>query len=150
VQSWEATTDDGILTTNLIKMYILADSRIVPALQRQVLDCLFDHAHETYNPNRDDVVYAFKNLKSDSPLCRFLVDIGIHYGWCDSNGIKETEAKGYKHWPPEYLFAFACRATEVVKILKEDEDYCLNKCDYHEHKTDEEKKECGLGCRHED
>jgi hypothetical protein len=143
VQSWEATSEDGILTTNLIKMYILADSRIVPALQRQVVDRLFRRIHEVDLPTRDDVVYAFENLKSNSPLCRFLVDVGIHYGWYDANGIKQSEAKGHEHWPAEYLFAFACRATEVVmNMIMNDNHFCLDKCDYHEHRTDKEREEC--------
>jgi hypothetical protein len=143
VQSWGATHRNAILTTNLIKMYILADSRIVPALRRQVLDCLYDHMYEVDLPHRDLMVYAFENLKSDSPLCQMLLDFCIHYGWDEVNGIKQTEGEGHKHWPAEYLYAYARRATEIVDKMKYDERHTnLDKCDYHEHETDEERDEC--------
>jgi hypothetical protein len=156
VDGWGSSDDPRKLIDSLIDMYIFGDRCMVPQLQRVALDHLYRHiqVHTTPVPEEDDIYNAFGHLRSDNPLCRLLVDVKLYYDHCcdgSSNPYSRDEKaewpmNGEPDYPSEYLLAFARRATEIYGGIRWGEknlnDFDLDLCNYHDHKTDEEKETC--------
>jgi hypothetical protein len=148
MQAWGSREDDMIMVKSLIHTYIFADQHIINGLQHDALNSLMQHMENetTGIPNWSEISPAFKWLRPASPLCRSLVDICVNLDSCDDTGASLYEVDGPEEWPVEFLLGVARRATQILsgmtynnKVLS---DLKLDVCDYHDHKTDEEKKGC--------
>jgi hypothetical protein len=135
---------------NLVKLYVLGDRYNVPRLRKATINEIFDHyltLGDGSSTNRSTVQYAYKWLRPKSPLCRLLVDIECHLSAnipCnleDDKSLKESAG-----WPHVYLLQTLSRSMDMVSQVRNGEkgweDFNLKICDYHEHKTAEEKAAC--------
>ena len=99
---------------------------------------------DTCAPSSTHIAYAFKKLPTDDPMLTYLVDAMIRYSRCDATwNVKYTTDE---NWPRAYLLAFARKVSVVIGgVMWEGEDmddHSLYLCDYHENKTEEERKRC--------
>jgi hypothetical protein len=146
VQIWGTIKDDYVITDNLIRLYVFGDRFIIPQLQRDTLAHLFRHMDhkDTTMPSISMVTYAFDWLHPNNPLCRFLVDVNLH--WYTPEDGTPYDLGNDPNWPIAYLLSFAHQATKVVGDIrfrgKHIFDFDLDLCDYHEHKTPEDQKKC--------
>jgi hypothetical protein len=147
-QIWGTLGGDHKIMENLIKMYVLGDRFIVPQLQRDTLAHLFRHIdyEDTTTPSISVVTYAFDRLHPNNPLCRFLVDVSLRYDWNSPEDGTPYDLGNDPNWPIAYLLSFAHQATKVIGDIrfrgKHIFDFDLDLCDYHEHKTPEDRKKC--------
>jgi hypothetical protein len=90
-------------------------------------------------PDLDAVVFAFKNLPCASPILRLLVDsYYLHY---DQEIHTENEPHGPTPFPYEFLMRFILRHLEIKEGLVREK---LDACDYHDHGSDRERKNCEI------
>jgi hypothetical protein len=149
VKAWGTEEASTTLATSLIKLYILADQCMVPRLKRAALDLAYHLFHMSASgglPDDEHAKCAFNHLQSEDPLCQLLVDVNFHHDRETDDWPKIYEAEVGYNWPFEYLLAFARRTTKVVGDVrwngKDWSDFELDLCDYHNHKTNEERKVC--------
>lgn len=129
-----------------IKLYVFADrfavSRLRTALNLEIVKLtmplhtsIWDYA---------SIVYAFANLPSTDPLLDFFVD--LHYAYWDDTGDESQDKDRFDELPREFLLRFFKRVgTErcFKKRFRLTGSYDIDLCSYHEHATDQEKRECG-------
>jgi hypothetical protein len=151
-KAWGSSEDAYALTTNLIKMYVFGHQNIIPQLQRDALDAVFHHivSEPDLNlPDDEQVRCAFDYLEREDPICRFLVDVNLYYDYCSDDRPNPYEDDERFDWPIAYLRAFARQTTRLVgDVHRENKDIADFEpilCDYHEHKTDEERETCEKG-----
>jgi hypothetical protein len=147
VKTWGTADDQETLTLSLVKMYVLGDRYIIPQLQRATIDCLFNHMRRptTTTPNQMLIAYVFTNLSANNPLCRYMVDVNLHYDRYDE-GKSPYEVEDIGGWPEAYLLGLARRASHIIANVRWEHkdmfDFSPKLCDYHRHETDEERKRC--------
>ncbi|CAN9264260.1 unnamed protein product [Alternaria alternata] len=129
-----------------IKLYVFADrfavSRLRTALNLEIVKLtmplhtsIWDYA---------SIVYAFASLPSTDPLLDFFVD--LHYAYWDDTGDESQDKDRFDELPREFLLRFFKRVgTErcFKKRFRLTGSYDIDLCSYHEHATDQEKRECG-------
>lgn len=128
-----------------IKLYAFADrfavSRLRTALNLEIVkDAAPPHLSMwTYTA----IIYAFANLPSTDPLLDLFVD--IHYIYL-SDKVNNPEARGWlDRLPREFLLRFfkkvgtERRSHRQFRLTK---SYAIDFCSYHEHTTDQQKREC--------
>lgn len=150
VTKWEgADLNEGLSINHLIKLYVLADRYGVPQLRKDAIDKLFDFVHigDGALPDRHMVRHAFEWLLPKSPMCRFLVDLLCHHEDEDSYDpdLDENQQEA-SAWPESFLLQTVYRSRMIMYRLRRDGDeleyFSLNICNYHEHKSNEEKAAC--------
>jgi hypothetical protein len=148
-KAWGSSGDTHTLTTNLIRMYVFGDQNIIPQLQKDALDAIFHHVipePNTFLLDDEQVKCAFDYLDAEDPICRFLVDLNLYYDYYSDDPRSLNEVDKLFDWPIAYLRAFARRAKSIIWSMrcgdKDIDDFELVLCDYHEHKTDEEREAC--------
>ncbi|KAH8625825.1 hypothetical protein IG631_19704 [Alternaria alternata] len=129
-----------------IKLYVFADrfavSRLRTALNLEIVKLtmplhtsIWDYA---------SIVYAFANLPSTDPLLDFFVD--LYYAYWDDTGDESQDKDRFEELPREFLLRFFKRVgTEryFKKRFRLTGSYDIDICSYHQHATDQEKRECG-------
>lgn len=147
LKAWRQVGDHGMRKTDqLVRLYKFSDQYQVPKLGNACIDGLFDHIYVKRRPlpSAEIVHFAFNKLPEKSPLRRLIVDLWcrrirpLNYG--GKNGFEKQD------WPKTFLMEVTQRFSELVnnplsgclQIMFHE----MNLCDYHEHKTDEEKKAC--------
>jgi hypothetical protein len=148
-KAWRSSDNAYTLTTNLIKMYVFGNQNIIPKLQRDALDAVFHHIVSTPSdilPDDKQVRCAFDYLDVEDPICRFLVDANIYYDYCSSDHQNPYNDDERFDWSTAYLRAFARQTTRLVGGMRCEGrnigDFEPKLCDYHEHRTDEDRKTC--------
>ena len=142
--AWHYDIDNGhpdaefnLKVNNLSHLYVFCDGYEVQQLKRQSLDKIISHisVHPSMPP-RGCVEIAFDHLPAKDPFCRFLVDAFTYWSMDD-------------YWSQE-LISFFPSPFLLDVLLK----YAQNKvrddthhkeplvCNYHDHKTEEERKAC--------
>jgi hypothetical protein len=127
---------EGFLERRFISLYIFSHKYEIPALRRavilawqtndEILQCMPDHSN---------VIAAYENLPTNSPLCLYFLDMYSVYWTPDRDS--ERMAALRSQLPQAFLF-------ELVTTLARGERPKMEKewCEFHEHETEEEKKHC--------
>jgi hypothetical protein len=148
VKIWGSADEAHTLITNLVKIYVMGDQNIMPRLQRDALDSVFHHISYTHCtlPDDDHVKCAFDYLDPEDPLCRYLVDANFYGDNCLDDDFNPYDISENFDWPIEYLLALARRSTNLVSQIRWGDknigDFEPELCNYHDHKTVEERKAC--------
>ena len=122
-----------------IKVCVFGDRFMVREFQRVAQNDFIDHTIKSRIHFRYPVViYAFENLPSDNPILQFMVD--NHCRWfrsdLDTEGNERLQRRD--ELPPSFLMRVMMRYSDIVNGT----DNKTVACDYHEHKTDEEREAC--------
>jgi hypothetical protein len=147
--------DNGELTENLVKIHVFGNQYMIPHLQNDTLSKLFRHLiyKALSTPASWIVTTAIEQLNAKNPLCRLLIDVSVRYNWDHPESGTPYQNSRFGPWSMEYLLAIAHRATQIIGGLrlkgKHMSDFRLKLCDYHEHKNDDEKKNCEEKDTHE-
>ena len=123
----------------IIKACVLADRILSPGFLRAVEYKLIDHfiVLET-DASYTVIIYAFEHLRPASPVLRAMMDT-----YC--NNFEEWMEEEYDEvnlraqLPHAFLVGVMLRYSKLIKSKKE---VWLDRCDYHGHTTESEKKEC--------
>ena len=129
-----------------IKLYVFADRFAVSRLRTALNLEIVKHAGPPHLSIWDyaPIVYAFANLPSTDPLLDLFVDL-YYIHWDDmGDGFEDNDR--FDELPREFLLRFYKRVgTEryFQKRFRLTGLYDIDLCSYHEHATDQEKRECG-------
>ncbi|KAI8934364.1 hypothetical protein NX059_009099 [Plenodomus lindquistii] len=144
LEAWaghEYRASEYMKTGNLIHIYIFCDKYDVRELKRTAMDELFDNIFddklEPVLPGPELVKAAFENVPETSSLCRFLVDANCY--WADDDEWAEDTVSDF---PCKFIVRVLQTYREYVFGIRIREDDVPEKCDYHEHTNDEERKAC--------
>ncbi|KAF1849576.1 uncharacterized protein K460DRAFT_399694 [Cucurbitaria berberidis CBS 394.84] len=127
-------------TNNLIRLHVFGDTYDVPKLKVSTMTTLCKYALRPCNdvalPKAHMVRFAFENLPEGSPLCTFLVDT-----YCDEATKCTWTGFAQENWPSAFISRVLCQYTEYA-FGKRSKNDSICSCDYHNHKTDEERRSC--------
>ena len=87
----------------------------------------------------DTVIFAFANLPADDILLKVLVDAHCQEYNVDDDGLHKGEMELRSQLPHEFLLRVMLRYSALRQSSSDDG---LNPCDYHEHKSEKERKAC--------
>ncbi|KAF2845750.1 hypothetical protein T440DRAFT_543382 [Plenodomus tracheiphilus IPT5] len=122
---------------NVLRLYILCEEYDISVLKRTAIDGYFDlmdgDGLDYYLLDPEMITEAFKNLPEKSAMCQLLVDASCKFAM-ESMWIDHTK------FPCSFIAKVLKLYSEGVYDLEEDDD--LKRCDYHEHRNDEEGKAC--------
>ncbi|KAF2692217.1 hypothetical protein K458DRAFT_382046 [Lentithecium fluviatile CBS 122367] len=98
-------------------------------------------------PGRITVRYSFKCLEPKSPLCRLIADLCCYFQ--QQNEYDFALIKNQREdseWPRSFLLQVMYRSSLTLNKLRFEDgvlrNYDLKICDYHEHKSEGEKRDC--------
>ncbi|KAL1797261.1 hypothetical protein ACET3X_003867 [Alternaria dauci] len=129
-----------------IKLYVFADRFAVSRLRTALNLEIVKRAAPPHTMIWDYAVinYAFANLSPTDPLLDLFVD--LYYIYWDDMGDEFEDKDRFDELSREFLLRFFKRVgTEryFQKRFRVSSFYVLDLCSYHEHATDQEKRECG-------
>jgi hypothetical protein len=140
--AWAVNGEDDLAgetkSINLIRLHLFSDKYQVPQLSKETLDDFFHHLQleATALAGPKAITEAYNSLDENSPFVRLLVDTQC----CTVNSICKVSEQYI--WPAGYLWNMIHRYHEIIRQNMPSEYWKLNLCDYHDHKTDEEKDAC--------
>jgi hypothetical protein len=138
-KDWQVVTEtEDESDLNIIKTCAFGDRFMVPKL--------FQDANNHYVDAKLNlslysiVIYAFNNLRSDTPLLKFLVDLhcAVWQRTCDDTD--EDEKALQPQLPNDFLVRVMYRYSELRETKIDGTE--LDRCSYHVHTSDEEREEC--------
>ncbi|KAJ8110299.1 hypothetical protein OPT61_g6824 [Boeremia exigua] len=148
--AWESVDDKGFREMeNLIHLDVFCEQYDVPSLKRLSLNHLFEHLHEKEGllPRTKDILYAYKNMPDDSPLCLFIADFhrdfAGEYIWAPTRWQKGEAA--WVESDGKILLTFFAKVLQRYtqsSIQRRAADEELDICDYHEHKDAKGREAC--------
>ncbi|KAF2709295.1 hypothetical protein K504DRAFT_271438 [Pleomassaria siparia CBS 279.74] len=157
VEDHDASTSRGVeidknfgLSEDLmkIKAYVFGNRFLAHRFCRAVNNSLVDSAfQECSSFYYEEIIYAFENLPTGSRILTLLVDIQCAFwnGSSDRDFGGEIELRA--QLPHDFLIRYMIRHG---RIKEDPEGTELNRCSYHEHSSEEEKKACEEKCKQED
>lgn len=114
----------------------------MPTLKQQALDHLYKRVEEEGLLHPYTVDYTFRNLSEESPFCRLLV-----YLYCAKadelfwQSCLDDDDEFDEPLPSKFLKLLLQRYSQIARG-DESARAPLNLCDYHEHKSKEEREAC--------
>lgn len=132
-------------TWSLIELYVFGDKYMIPKLKKDTLNELFSHTHSSHDlPSAIATKLAFKNLQREDPLCRLLIDLHCRGNYSTIGGT-ERSVIDTDVWPAKFVSGVLKRYADIVSDLRRGRlvlRWELILCDYHEHKTSDERNAC--------
>jgi hypothetical protein len=129
----------------LVQLYIFADKYIAKSFQRTVLDAFYDCVKDdVYLPSTFAIRLAFEHLNNEDPLCRLLMD-SYATGFDAQASWSEYFVKEDCQFTHQFLIGVLQRLSLKIDNLECFASDCSDEygyCDYHEHKSEEERKAC--------
>ncbi|KAF2127077.1 hypothetical protein P153DRAFT_432919 [Dothidotthia symphoricarpi CBS 119687] len=120
-----------------IKAYTFGDRFLCLEFAKAVRNSLVDHL-VTQSPYYDVVIHAFTNLPPENPILRLLVDCHCHVfeEYMDLDESEQLQKRD--QLPHAFLIRVMLKYSRILAGAYEE----LDRCDYHEHGSEEEKQEC--------
>jgi hypothetical protein len=142
----EAHTDDQILH-QMVKVCVFGDRFLAPAFRKAANNFTVDYLYiGAYPPWYDTIIYAFDNLRENSPILRLLVD--MHCRSASSNACAHPQKQR------QLPLAFFIRCMDKYSRKTHDVSQGAGTpywwgqipcpCRYHEHESVDERKRCRL------
>ncbi|KAF2117804.1 hypothetical protein BDV96DRAFT_597678 [Lophiotrema nucula] len=137
---YETTKDLDLL---MIKAYIFGDRFATPRFSQLVLDQFASHnICNGDTPWYSNIIYAYDNLSASNVMLKLLVDLHSHFWDVDHDDEKEPDGI-QDQLPRAFLLSVMRKQTKMISDLEDKSaKEHLTACSYHEHATDEGRKEC--------
>lgn len=142
---------------SMLKAAILADrmlsSKLRQAIEHRLID-YFTSKDRNMVPSYEAVTYAFAHLPHTSAVLRLLIDAQCQFFREEYDTEQNGELERRAHLPNAFLIGVMIRyaklnAARLVKLNDLDRhrhkklfEQKLDRCDYHNHATEQERKEC--------
>ena len=127
-----------------LKSLVLSDQILSPNFHRAVLEVtISDLMSKNSVSSYDNVIYGFAKLRTDHPILDLLVEIYCleFYEAMDTDANGEIELRF--QLPIEFLIRVMLRYSNLrLEIPSWPKNKDLNPCDYHGHKSKEERAIC--------
>lgn len=134
-EAWDFASEIALI----LKAYNFGDRFLATAFKRAANVAIVGILHGCA-PFYEVVIFAFKNLPAHSPILQLLVDAQCrHWSEC-LDDTEEVELQ--KQLPYDFLLRVMKRYSEKVYGDTAWFEEPLARCLYHEHASDEERKEC--------
>jgi hypothetical protein len=122
-----------------LKAYVIADRLGVPELRETI-----NNNYVTRNilvwPWYQEIIYAFSNIPSGRRILKFLVAIHCAHSERGNEYLLEGDLELRDKLPQEFLLQVMAHYQEMRAEGTWDEE--LRACEYHEHASDDERKNC--------
>jgi hypothetical protein len=129
--------DESFQCKTLICLYVFCDKYDISRLKRLCLNTLFQNITDKPElPSFAYIGYAFANLGENDPLCHFLVDTFCYWSGADCWSFDDVQ-----ELPHRFLTKVLTRYTEYTHGGR-DLVGSPELCNYHNHATSQERKEC--------
>jgi hypothetical protein len=142
ITAWSADGDGDspgdTKSRNLIHLHVFSDKYGIEELGKETFGCLFYHMQNLAQtlPEMTHVKYIFESLEIKSPLCWLLIHMQ-----CLCHEEEWQSQTSAADWRPDFLMGVLARYAQVVdrehKLIRKHDI-----CDYHVHKTDEDRAAC--------
>jgi hypothetical protein len=127
---------EGFLERRFISLYIFAHRYEIPKLRRAVILAWQTNDEIIQSmPDHSNVIDAYESLPTESPLCKYFLDMYTVYWNPDKDG--ERMAALRSQLPQPFLFELATTLAKGDRP-KTEKDWC----EWHEHEDDAAKKAC--------
>jgi hypothetical protein len=127
---------EGFLERRFINLYIFAHRYEIPKLRRAVIIAWQTNDEILQSmPDHSNVIDAYESLPTDSPLCRYFLDMYTVYWNPDKDNERMSALRS--QLPQPFLFELATTLAKGERP-KAEKDWC----DWHEHEDEAAKKAC--------
>ncbi|KAJ4365321.1 hypothetical protein N0V83_008941 [Neocucurbitaria cava] len=122
-----------------LKLCILADRLVADVFAHAANHCFVDHVLREQHVDYAVVIHAWKPwLPPNHPIMDFLVDAQCATGRRD----KDTAANGRLALREQLPNGFLLKVMDRGPIINTDQRSLLYRCDYHDHVSEQERKDC--------
>jgi hypothetical protein len=127
---------EGFLERRFINLYIFAHRYEIPKLRRAVILAWQSNDEILQSmPDHSNVIDAYESLPTDSPLCRYFLDMYTVYWNPDKDNERMSALRS--QLPQPFLFELATTLAKGERP-KAEKDWC----EWHEHEDEADKKAC--------
>ncbi|KAF2117645.1 hypothetical protein BDV96DRAFT_597546 [Lophiotrema nucula] len=125
-------------TRGMLSLYILGDEHEIAALRRVVIDAMFSDLMDPDSllPSNNDLITAYSRLPRSSPMLQLIVH--AYCLWYTSDALDDVAEP-----PIEFIrdcFKRYVTMSSKIRTGAIEACYTLDRCDYHEHATPEERR----------